>query len=71
MKNVEYRVTGMSCISCATSVERILRRNKGVEDVKVENFENRVFVTYDETLVQDETLLHQINRIGFKAELKQ
>ena len=71
MKEVEYKVTGMSCMSCAYSVERVLRRNKGVKDVKVENFENRVFVTYDETLVDDEKLLSQINRIGFKAELKQ
>ncbi len=71
MKKVEYKVTGMSCMSCASSVERVLRRNKGVEDVKVENLENRVFVTYDESLVDDSQLLFQINRIGFKASLKE
>ena len=71
MRKVEYKVTGMSCMSCATSVERVLRRNKGVHDVKVENFEDRVFITYDENLVNDDTLLNQINRIGFKASIKQ
>ncbi len=70
MKKVEYKVTGLSCISCATSVERILRRNKGVSEVKVEGFENRVTVDYDEALVNDDTLLNQINRLGFKAVLK-
>lgn len=69
MKKVEYKVTGLSCTSCAYAVERVLRRNKGVEDVKMENLENRVFVTYDESKVNDDILLTQINRIGFKAEL--
>lgn len=71
MKEVEYKVTGMTCMGCAASVDRVLRRNAGVEDVKIEHFENRVTVKYDESLVDDEKLLSQINRIGFKAELKQ
>ena len=69
MKTVEYKVSGMTCMGCAQSVERVLKRNQGVESVKVKHLENQVFVTYDETQVQDETLLKQINRIGFKAEL--
>ncbi len=71
MKEVEYKVTGLSCISCAIAVERVLRRNKGVKDVVMQNLENLVIVTYDESLVNDDTLLFQINRIGFKAEIKQ
>ena len=71
MKKVEYKVTGMTCGGCAASVERVLRRNQGVKDVKVEHLDNRVFVTYDEAQVKDDVLLDKINRLGFKAEVKQ
>lgn len=69
MKTVKYKVSGMTCMGCAQSVERVLKRNKGVETVEVKHLENQVFVTYDDMLVNDDTLLNQINRIGFKAEL--
>jgi P-type Cu+ transporter len=71
MKTVEYYVTGMTCGGCASSVRRVVSRNKGVSDVEVENMENRVVVTYDENLVDDELIMSQINRLGFKAEVKQ
>ncbi len=71
MKTVEYNVTGMTCGGCASSVRRVVSRNKGVDDVIVENMENRVVVTYDENLVNDELIMSQINRLGFKAEVKQ
>ena len=71
MKTVEYFVTGMTCGGCASSVRRVVSRNKGVTDIEVENMENRVVVTYDESQLDDQTIIDQINRLGFKAEVKQ
>ncbi len=71
MKTVEYNVTGMTCGGCANSVRRVVSRNKGVTDIEVENMENRVVVTYDESQLDDQTIIDQINRLGFKAAVKQ
>ncbi len=70
MKTVEYNVTGMTCGGCASSVRRVVSRNKGVEDVEVENMKNRVVVTYDESLVTDDLIISQISKLGFNAEVK-
>lgn len=71
MKTVEYKVTGMTCGGCASSVRRVVSRNKGVDEVIVENMENKVVVTYDENLVNDDLIMSQITRLGFQAEVKQ
>lgn len=71
MKTVEYVVTGMTCGGCASSVRRVVSKNQGVTDIEVENMENRVVVTYDESQLDDQTIIDQINRLGFKAEVKQ
>ncbi len=70
MKKVEYKVTGMTCGGCASSVSRVISRNKGVSEVDVKQMENTVFVTYDEALVNDELIISQITRLGFQAEVK-
>ncbi|BCR35813.1 heavy-metal-associated domain-containing protein [Mariniplasma anaerobium] len=66
----EYNVTGMTCQGCASSVTRVISRNKGVEDCVVRHMEGEVVVTYDESLINDEKIMSQITRLGFKAEVK-
>jgi copper chaperone CopZ len=71
MRQVEYKVTGMTCGGCAASVTRVLRRNKAITDIEVEQWENRVVVTYDEGQTNDQTIIETIERLGYKAEVKQ
>jgi copper chaperone CopZ len=71
MKQVEYKVTGMTCGGCATSVRRILGRNKAITDIEIEQWENRVVVTYDESQTNDQVIIDTIQRLGYKAEVKQ
>jgi Cu+-exporting ATPase len=66
----EYNVTGMTCQGCASSVTRVISRNKGVDDCVVRHMEGEVVVTYDENLIDDEKIMSQITRLGFKAEVK-
>jgi copper chaperone CopZ len=71
MKQVEYRVTGMTCGGCAASVTRVLSRNKGIKDIEVQQWENKVVLTYDEALTNDDVIIETISRLGYKAEVKQ
>lgn len=66
----EYKVTGMTCQGCASSVTRVISRNKGVDECIVRHMEGEVVVTYDENLIDDEKIMSQITRLGFKAEVK-
>ena len=71
MKAVEYKVTGMTCGGCAASLTRVLGRNKAVKEINVEQWENKVVVTYDEALTNDQVIIETISRLGYKAEVKQ
>jgi copper chaperone CopZ len=65
-----YNVTGMTCQGCASSVNRVISRNKGVDDCEVRQMEGEVVVTYDESLIDDEKIMSQITRLGFKASIR-
>lgn len=60
----------MTCQGCASSVTRVIKRNKGVDDCVVKHMEGEVTVTYDQALIDDETIMSQITRLGFKALVK-
>ncbi len=66
----KYNVSGMTCQGCASSVTRVIKRNKEVEDCFVNHMEGEVVVTYDENLIDDEKIMSQITRLGFRAEVK-
>ena len=60
----------MTCQGCASSVTRVIKREKGVDDCIVKHMEGEVIVKYDPSLVNDETIMSKITRLGFRAEVK-
>ena len=48
MKKVKYNVSGMTCQGCASSVTRVLLRNKSVDDVVINHMKGEVVISYDE-----------------------
>lgn len=60
-----FPVRGMSCASCAISVETMLDAVDGVESASVNYASNQVMVTYDEKLVQPNKLKTVIQSIGY------
>jgi Cu+-exporting ATPase len=67
MKKAEYDVLGMHCVSCSTAISKLLSKTKGVSDVEVILAESKVLVSYDETLVNDQKIVEQVGRLGYKA----
>ena len=60
-----YSITGMSCASCATSVEKILGDHAGVSNVQV-NFPNSsALIEFDKLMVQPESLKSKLNTVGY------
>lgn len=62
------RITGMTCASCAQSVERVLRATPGVADARVEFSLGRSEVEYDEGKTSLTALANRVRSIGYGAE---
>ena len=67
MTKTNFKVSGMTCQGCTSSVKRVLLRNRSVEDVVVEQMEGKVTVTYDENTLETSTIIELIERLSFKA----
>ncbi len=60
-----FPVTGMSCASCASSVESILKAQKGVINASVNLPGSSVLIEYTPTTVQPGVLKIQLQKIGY------
>lgn len=62
---VVFKVTGMSCAACASSVERILSRIDGVEEVIVNLSDSTVQISYNEKMVTPAHMNKILSEVGF------
>lgn len=70
MKTEIYDIVGMHCAACSSAIERVTRKIKGVETSEVNLPMNRLTITYDESLVNEEMICTKIKKAGFSAHLK-
>lgn len=60
-----FPVTGMSCASCAVSVESMLKSTEGVKDAGVNFANSTAFAEYDDEKVDPKQLQSAIQSIGY------
>lgn len=65
----KYNVTGMSCSSCSSFVDKVVRKVNGVSDVSVSLLSNSMIVDFDENLVTDEAIIAAVKSAGFGASV--
>ena len=68
MKKLKLTIEGMHCASCATNIERSLRRVPGVKDVSVSVLTNKSFIEADDA-VSEENLKKAISAAGTRYKL--
>ena len=66
MKKLKITISGMHCASCASNVERSLKKVQGVKQVSVSLMTNKGFVEAEDS-VSDEELKKAVARAGYKA----
>ncbi|MEK6945435.1 MAG: heavy metal-associated domain-containing protein [Nanoarchaeota archaeon] len=66
MKKIKINIEGMDCASCATNVERSLKKVSGVKEVSVSLIGKKAFVEIDEK-TDPEELKKAVARTGYKA----
>ena len=60
-----YPVTGMHCAACAGNVEKIVRKQEGVENASVNLAAATLAVTYNPDIVSPQQLKEAVMKIGF------
>lgn len=66
---VEMSIGGMTCAACSASVEKALKRAKGVKDASVNLAANRATVHYDRTETNPSLLRQVVEKAGYAAEV--
>ena len=64
-KTEELSVSGMTCVSCARSIEQVLHSKAGVSLAQVTFPKNRVSVTGDDAATNRSAIVQSIREIGF------
>ena len=62
----KINIEGMHCASCATNIERSLKKVNGVSEVNVSVIGKKAFVELDEK-VSDEELKKAVARAGYRT----
>ncbi|MBE7158527.1 MAG: heavy-metal-associated domain-containing protein [Rhodospirillales bacterium] len=60
-------VQGFTCITCATGLETLLQREKGVQSVKASYPSGTTTVIYDARTTSEAEIVKAIESMGFKA----
>lgn len=61
-----YIVEGMSCASCAASIEKVLNKMDGIESASVNFATETVSIAYDSDKVSFEDMEKKVEKIGYK-----
>ena len=70
MENKTFNITGMTCAACAQRVERTVRKLPGIKEANVNLATEKLFVEYDETALQAQTITEAVAKIGYGAQVK-
>ena len=63
----KYNVTGMMCAACQANVDRAVCKIDGVTNVNVSLLANNMVVEFDESKVNDDTIIDAVEKIGYGA----
>ena len=64
-KHVVLPITGMTCANCVASVERNIKKEKGINTAIVNLSSERATVDYDPSLVKLPMILQRVERAGY------
>ena len=67
MKNVTFKVEGMHCSGCASTIQALLQHNDGVDKASASFDAGEARVCYDAAAVSEERLVAVIEQAGFRV----
>jgi len=70
-KRCELSIEGMSCVTCARSIEKALNRLPGVSEAHVNFASNQAAIHFDPEQVTEKQIIDSIHETGYSAQLMQ
>lgn len=67
MVNKSLQIQGMTCASCAKTVEKATKKLNGVQESNVNFATEKLNITYDETIVKVKDIQDVVEKAGYKA----
>ncbi|MDW7740643.1 MAG: copper ion binding protein, partial [Bacillota bacterium] len=64
-------LTGMTCTTCASTIEKALQKAEGVLSAQVNFAMERAYIEYKPAVISEEILLEIINKTGYQGELSE
>lgn len=71
MKKVKFDIQGMTCSSCSSHVEKAVNKLKGIQSVNVNLLSNNMIAEYDETVLNNETIIKAVTDAGYGITVSQ
>lgn len=65
-----FNVTGMTCASCSSRVEKTVQKLEGVENVSVNLLTNSMEVKFDESKINAQNIISAVTNAGYGASIK-
>lgn len=66
--NKVYKITGMTCASCAGTIEKKVGKLTGVQKVSVNLATEKMMVDVNESITSNEDIIQAVDQAGYKAE---
>lgn len=68
MKVKIFKISGMTCASCAKAIEKNVNKIHGINDAVVNFASEKLTVKYDENKVIEEDIIDSVKKAGYKAK---
>jgi copper chaperone CopZ len=70
MVKVTAKLEQLSCPDCANMIERVVKKQKGVESTEVRYTTNKLIVTFDKAVIGWEDIEKAIGKLGYAVVSK-
>ena len=67
MRNVTFKIEGMHCTGCASTIQALLQRNDGVKKASVSFDAGEARIFYDPTVIAEDQVASVIEKAGFRV----
>ena len=69
--SLTYKVKGMHCASCASIIERTVKKIEGVEEISVNNGTENAKISFDESKTSPESFNKKLEPLGYSLIVPQ
>ncbi|MCJ7690610.1 MAG: heavy metal translocating P-type ATPase, partial [Clostridiaceae bacterium] len=70
MENKILKIEGMTCASCAKTIERVSKKLPGVEEANVNFATEKINIKYDESKIKLEDIQNVVEKAGYKIAVQ-